>query len=208
MKPCGKLFRPPCRALALAALTLMLAACAGRSADTVWFMLNSGAGAQAGEEKIQGPRIQVRRVDIPGYLDRPAIVTREAGGVRLRLAEYHVWAEPLSDGMRRALAEALTPLLREKGTQVQAPDDDSRGALRLFVQVQRFDGSLGGEAVLEARWNLRKGNDAVAARGTFADQEPAGDSYESLVRAESALVRRMAEALAAPLAECGQMAGD
>lgn len=184
----------------LAVLAALSGGCAGRSADTVWFVLDGAAGAPPMAEQCQGPRIQVRRIDIPGYLDRAAIVTRE-GGVRLRLAEFHAWAEPLAAGMRRALAEALTPLLLKKGMRVQAPDDDGHGALPLFVQVRRFDGVLGGEASLDADWSLRGSDDRLLARGSFTGREPAGTSYESLVKAESALLRRMAEALADPLAE-------
>lgn len=187
----------------LLCLPLLLGAGCTRTPDTTWFVLDSDI-ATPPVDKAKGPRLQIRKPDIPAYLDRNAIVTREGGGVRLKLAEFYAWAEPLGAGMQRVLAEVLTPALLEKNVLVQALDDDSGGALQLFVQVQRFDGILGGEATLEARWSLRTDGDVTVARGSFLDKEPSGGSYDTLVQAQSALLRRMGQALAAPLAAAAQ----
>ena len=196
-----------CRPWTAVALVLLLfcglnAGCASRSPATNYYILDSGESTPSLRESKpdKRPRVQLRRVDIPGYLDRNAIVTRDAGGVRLTLAEFHAWAESLGGGAQRVLSEVLTPLLLERGVLLQAMDDDVRGPLQLFVQVQRFDGILGGEAVLDARWTLRNEDDKSIARGGFVDREPAGNSYDSLVLAQSQLLRRLGQALAEPVA--------
>ncbi len=178
---------------------LLLAGCGGRSAPTAYYMLDSGTTTPR-IENVAAPALQLRKVDIPGYLDRNAIVTRDSGGVRLTLAEFHMWAEPLSGGMQRVLTEVMTPRLLEQGVLLQPLDDDSRGPLQIFMEVLRFDGTLGQEATLEVRWTLRNGDDRTVARGSFVEREPTGTTYESLVQAQSRLLVRLGEDLAPKLA--------
>lgn len=199
-------FRPLTGALPLLLLLALLSLGCARSPSTSWYLLSGGApeaphsATAVATPKGAGPlTVQLRRVDIPGYLDRAGIVTREAGDVQIKVAEFHSWAEPLSTGMQRALSAALLPLLAQGDVLLQALDDDSRGPLQAFVQVQRLDGSMGGQAQLEARWSLRTQQDVTLARGAFVDSEPAGTDYASLVRAQSALVRRLAESMAQPM---------
>lgn len=185
----------------MALLTLCLAGCFGRTPETDYYMLESGLSlADVDMADKNMPRIQLRRVDIPGYLSRDAIVTRGQSGVRVTLPNYRAWAEPLDGGMQRVLAESLTQPLLKQGILLQALDDEGPGAWQLFVQVYRFDGVLGGQATLEARWTLRGGRDQTVARGVIVESESAGADYESLVLAQSALVRRMGEKMAVPLA--------
>lgn len=184
-------------------LLALAAGCAGRTPATIYYVLDSGQTTPAihADKGDARPRVQLRRVDIPGYLDRNAIVTREAGGVRLNLAEFHNWAENLSGGMQRVLAEVLTPPLLERGVLLQPLDDDVRGPMQIFVQVQRFDGILGGEVVLDVRWTLRDADDKSVARGAFVEKEAAGATYDTLVRAQSTLLQKLGQSMAEPVAK-------
>lgn len=182
-------------------LSLGLTGCIANTAATNYYILDSGLttpnlSADRGDAR---PRLQLRRVDVPGYLDRNAIVTRDGSGVRLNLAEFHNWAEPLTGGMQRVLSEVLTPQLLELGVLLQPLDDDSRGPQQIFVQVQRFDGTLGGEVVLDARWTLRDSDDKTVARGAFVQKENAGASYDSLVEAQSLLLRKLGQSMVEPI---------
>ena len=183
-------------------LLALLSGCV-RSPATSYYILDSGQTTPAlrEDQPDKRPRVQLRRVDIPAYLDRNAIVTREKDGVRLTLAEFHAWAESLAGGSQRVLSEVLTPLLLEKGILLQSLDDDVRGPLQIFIQVQRFDGTLGGDVVLDARWTLRDSDDKSVARGSVVDREPAGASYDSMVLAQSRLLDRMGQSMAEPLAK-------
>lgn len=184
----------------------LLTGCMGRSPATTYYILDSGVSTpslDAGKSDSR-PRLQLRRVDIPGYLDRNAIVTRDTGGVRLSLAEFHNWAENLSGGMQRVLSEVLTPELLEHGVLLQPLDDDARGPLQIFVQVQRFDGTLGGEVVLDARWTLRDSDDRTVARGAFVDKESAGATYDTLVQAQSQLLRKLGQSMVEPVVKAAK----
>ena len=56
--------------------------------------------------KEVGPAIGVGPIVIPGYLERPQLVTRDAKG-ELEIWSYHRWAESLDLGIAATLAEAL-----------------------------------------------------------------------------------------------------
>lgn len=187
--------------LLCASLLLSLSfGCVGRSPETFFYVLNSDQKA-APAIPVKKAALQFRRIDIPGYLDRNAIVTRSPNNVQVTLSDYHQWAESLGNGMRRVLAEVMAPRFAEQGISLEPFDAEGAGPLQFFVQVLRFDGTLGGETVLEARWTLRTGADKIIAQGNFAASEPAGLNYESLVKAQSSLLVNFGEALIAPLSK-------
>lgn len=174
--------------------------CVGRSPETFYYVLNSN---QKPPEAIAVKKaaLQFRRIDIPGYLDRNAIVTRAPNNVQVTLSDYHQWAESLSFGMRRVLAETMAPRLAENNISLEPFDAEEAGPLQVFIQIFRFDGTLGGDTFLEARWTLRTYSDKIITQGTYTDTQSAGLNYESLVKAQSTLLVNFGEALIAPLSK-------
>lgn len=186
------------RLVLLAALLTLLTAC-GRSAPTSYYLLESSPKAVQADA-LPAKSLRVGQVNVPEYLDRNGIVSRVNGKSRLIIAEFHAWAEPLSHGVRRVIQETLTPPLLAGGVNVLPSGDEESGDFTLLVEVQRLDGNFNDKAVLEARWSLRNRDDAILGRGIYAAEEAVrGKSYDVLVAAESALVRRMAEYLAEKL---------
>ncbi|MDE5879197.1 MAG: PqiC family protein [Desulfovibrio sp.] len=144
--------------------------------------------------------LRVAMVEAPGYLNRNNIVSRVQGETRLILAEFHLWAEPVSNGVRRVVEETLTPPLLETGVTVLPTGTASGGDYVLLLDVQRLDGNFNEKAVLESRWTLLDKKDAPLANGIYADEEMVeGSDYNVLVAAESRLVRRMGDYLAQKL---------
>ena len=173
----------------------LLSAC-GRSAPTAFYLLESSL-APATADSLPATRLRVAQVTVPEYLDRNGIVSRVDGKTQLVVAQFHSWAEPVRQGVRRVTQEVLTPPLLAAGVTVLAPGDDSRSEYTLVLDVQRLDGNFHAQAVLEARWSLRDRDDKVLAQGIYADTEQVrGASYDDLTAAESVLVRRMGEHLA------------
>ena len=62
------------------------------------------------ETKQPGLSLGLGPVSFPKYLDRPQIVTK-ASAHEVELAEFHKWAEPLSENTSHVLAENLAALL-------------------------------------------------------------------------------------------------
>lgn len=183
--------------LSLVLLTL-LSGCA-RSTPTRYYLLESALDPVKADT-LPSKNLRVAQVTVPDYLDRNSIVSRVNGETELVVSQFHAWAEPVGHGVRRVVQEVLTPPLLAVGLNVLAAGDDTRADYVLLVDLQRLDGNFDSKAVLEARWTLKNRHDDVIARGIYADVEPVeGKTYDVLTAAESRMVRRMGEHLAARL---------
>ncbi len=186
-------------------LTLLLTACGMRSQETTFYILDSGQNTPIALDGIKNleemPSLQLSQVDMPKYLDRNSIITRDSNGVRLHIASFDSWAEPVESGAKRVIAEILTPLLLEKNVLLQPLDDNSLSPLQIFIQVQRFDGTIGQQVALDARWTVRDSSDEIIVSGAFVEQAPAGQNYTSLVQAHSTLLKKLAQSMANPITE-------
>ena len=185
--------------LALLALGLAALAGCGRSTPTNYYLLESGMPPVTADD-LPPATLRVAMVEVPSYLNRNNIVSRVAGETRLILAEFHLWAEPVSNGVRRVVEETLTPPLLEAGVTVLPTGTANGGDYVLLIDVQRLDGNFNEKAVLESRWTLLDKKEAQLADGIFAAEEMVeGNDYNVLVAAESRLVRRMGDYLAEKL---------
>ncbi|WP_336334499.1 PqiC family protein [Pseudomonas putida] len=133
--------------------------------------------------RVAGERIQVERVVVPPQVDRPQLVVRQ-GDSGLAILETEWWGANLVDEFRSALQDLLG------GPVGGAP----KSVLR--VEVQRFDSVPGHAALLDAVWRLqRPGREELTCRTTV--QTPAQNSIASLVGAQQANLRKLADAVRA-----------
>lgn len=153
-----------------ASMAAALAGCA--SPGPAYYRLSARAGpALPG----RGRQVQLRRVGIPGYLDRPGLVRAREGG-RLDVADVESWPEPFGDMVTRVLAENLA--LRLPGDSVAAEG----GALRIpasilaEVQIQRFEAGPDGVVELLAQAAVRPRNQDAAASRTLRFRVPSSMS--------------------------------
>jgi uncharacterized lipoprotein YmbA len=168
-----------------------LAACGGRSPQPKYYLLGEERPAAAVPQG-DGPAVVLRQVSLPSYLDRDALVLRSGGAVRMAVAEYHHWAEPLSKAVPRLLEETMRPLLQEKGLHLLW-QDAADAALQVDVALLRLDGIPGGTAGISARWRIQDASGTLLAQGLFTRETEAGADHESMVRALGSL-----------LADCGR----
>ena len=183
------------RIVLLIVLAIVSTGCAV-SDTTRYYALASPPTADVTERPAaeSGLTIGVGPVVVPGYLDRPHVVTRDASD-GLEIWSYHRWAEPLDLGIAQALAEALATRVPADRVAVFP----WRGAFariidyQVVVAVARFEGSPGRGVTLDARWRLlsRDGKELAFKRTTLT--EPArGDGFPALVAAMNRSVSRLA----------------
>jgi hypothetical protein len=184
---------------------LTLAGCIGSgSPPTRFYVLTAVAGADPAAAGVPAAKpslaVGVRRATLPDYLDRPQIVTR-VGDSQLALAEFDRWASPLVDEFPRVLAENLGVILPSDRVAVFPWPRTAQVDYEVLVEVARFEGRLGGECALVARWSVYgREKKAVVASGKSSLTEAAtGGDYAALAAAKSrllaALSREIAEAL-------------
>lgn len=193
----------------LVALFMVLVGCA-TSQPTKFYILSPlpdserGAQAAAGEQDIA---IGLGPVDFPDYLDRSEIVTRDTLSNEILLSDFDMWAESPKLNFTRVLADNLSILLSTDQVALYPWRRSVPVQYQVLLDVIRFDGELGGDAMLTARWTVLEERDRkkkVLAKKKSTFREPTGaKSYEALVSAQSrtvaALSREIAEGIKAVL---------
>jgi uncharacterized lipoprotein YmbA len=165
-----------------------------------FYMLSSLSGSD-GKTQIQADErrfaISVGPVELPEYLDRPQIVTRVSQN-KLELADFDQWAEPLNSNFAKVLVDNLSVLLREDRITVLPWSELTRVDYRLEMLVSRFDGTLGKDATLNARWRIfvEKGRKTLVLRNSSFTEATQADGYEALVAAQSRMVEQLSREIA------------
>ena len=161
----------------------------GTSQPSHFYLLRAVSAASVSdlsETKPSSLSFGLGPVTLPKYLDRPQIVTK-AGAHEVELAEFHKWAEPLSENMSQVLAENLSAFLSTDQIEQYPWPGSTPVDYQIVVDVLQFDGIRGGEAVLVARWSLLSGKNQtlITTKKTHVTQHPTSQEYEALVEAMS-----------------------
>jgi hypothetical protein len=182
------------RALAAVAV-LTLSACLGpRSDASAFFVLSSPV--PAAEDAPVAVSIGLGPVMLPGYLDRPQIVTRISDN-EIALAEADRWAEPLADNLVRTLEENLAKLLPGSsyvGYPWYAADAP---AYAVALEVRRFEADTSGAVLLDATWRLSRGDALVDGRATRTEDQATGSDRAAAVAAHSRALAELSREIAA-----------
>jgi uncharacterized lipoprotein YmbA len=191
--------------LVLVALSGGLAGCIlKRSKDAQLFVLDplaaqraAATAAEAAPEAVIG----VLPVEVPGWIDRPQITSRAAGG-QVVADEFARWGEPIARGIERVVAENLAALLPGRRI-VRAPWAGYEPVVyKVDLTVTELARQADGTVLLEARWAIigRDRSTLVQRRASHRSASPAIGAA-ALVAAQSEVLemlsREIAEALAA-----------
>jgi uncharacterized lipoprotein YmbA len=193
------------RYAAIAACVMALVVSAGcGSSPTRFYALSTlpQGGGPAGGVVRSGPGLGIGPVSVPERLNRPGIVTWVNDNM-LHLAEFDLWAAPLQDSITRVLAENLSVLLPTDRAATFPWPSDTPIDYEVRVEVSRFEGILGRECSLIARWSIFRRADKQTKAGRSSHTEPAGESYTTLVAAQSRLVAAMSRDVASALGAGG-----
>lgn len=137
-------------------------------------------------------------VQLPAYLDRPELVTR-GEGASVEVAGDERWAAPLEALFVAALAEDLRAGVPAREVVTWPWPAGAAPEWVVSVEVLRFERAPDGTAVLEARWALRRGAEAVERGLTRARERPAAAGSDASVGALGDAVAALARDLAAAL---------
>jgi uncharacterized protein len=142
---------------------LMLASCASgvlgcvslkRTPEARFFVLRSLVEPQAvASTATPEAFVGVLPARLPGYLDRPQLVTELAGG-GVSVDEYARWAEPFPEAVTRTLAENLAALLPEDRVVPYPWAPGAKARCRVSVELSAFAARDDGSARLEGRYAL------------------------------------------------------
>jgi len=195
------------RATFLGTLAVMLAGCA--SSPPVRFYTLTPVGNQEAQrsspEGASHVAVRVMPVEIPDYLDRPQIMTRD-GRNALKLAEFDRWAGSLSDNIAAVLAENLGLSLGSDRIFVAPGLGGEKADYSVTMQVIRLDSHPGDQVLLKARWTVFAGQgraDAATQVATFSHR--LNDSrYETIVSGISQTLEQLSREIALEIIHLSQ----
>jgi uncharacterized protein len=180
-------------------VTSLLGLGACTSTPSRFYMLNPLApsdGMSPAAQAERGPVIGLGPITLPRYLDQPQIVSR-ASRHQLVLGELDRWAEPLQGNFSRVLADNLSLLIPTDHLFVQEWPRSVTLDYQVKVDVQHFDGWLGGESVLIARWSLLdRAERELLSRKVHLNAPAGGHDYEAMVVAMNQLLEALSRDIA------------
>jgi uncharacterized lipoprotein YmbA len=199
-----------CATLAAVGVLSCLPACVSlkRSPEARFFVLRSLVeGPQSPPGRPTAGLVGVLPVLVPGYLDRPQLVTWRAPD-ELRIDEFLRWAEPLDRGITRTLAENLDTLLVDHRVIRSPWPSSAKVPWRVRVHLRVFGPQQDGEVRLEGRWAILADvgerplvvRDIRLRRGPFAGGAVAMDAgvgVEAMSELLADLSREVAEGIRA-----------
>ncbi|MBQ8785892.1 MAG: membrane integrity-associated transporter subunit PqiC [Alphaproteobacteria bacterium] len=176
--------------------TLLLSACA-MSPNSHFYQLQ----AQKNDVAISNRSISVgiEEVDVPQYIDRPQIVLIKKNSSELSVSEFHRWAEPLTSSITRILADDISTFMPKSVIKPQSYTMEQFN-FTINVEINKFDAELNDKVTLDAWWTIYR-NGKNVARGRSTLDAPAGDTYDSIVNAQSNLINEMAKQIAQKLSK-------
>ena len=172
----------------------------GTQQTTKFYVLNSLYSAQ---EDIRTQTVGsdftvgIGPVELPQYVNRPQVVTRTSRN-ELEVAPFARWAESLDENCSRVLAENLTVLLSTDRVIVYPWKRTVPIDYQVVVDVTRFDGALGGDVSMRARWTLLgdDGKKMLLRRQSSFSEKTDATTYEALVAAQSRILAELSREIA------------
>ena len=180
----------------LAVLAVLAPVLAGCSPTPAYYTLAPVPGAPGGG----GPRVvELRRVNLAGYLDRQEMVLTDQG-YRLVITPRSVWAEPPADMIGRVLAEDLSQRL--PGTVVfrEATGATLNPRATVAVSVQRFNAQTSGPLVLRALVTVSRQNGRDSGQVVTLAVPRAADTPGALAASMSVALGQLADRIAGMVA--------
>lgn len=171
---------------------LVLSACFGgpsKTPATRYYLLHPVESNVQAPAALKDATIGVGPIKLSQSLDRPQIIVRTSHN-EIRVADLERWAGPLDENVANVMIDNLSVLLPgaefiKFPWQVSIPI-----TYQLIMDITRFDGMPGDEAVLRARWGiLSEGGKKVLANKQSVLSEPIqGNTIAEMVSAQSRLL--------------------
>ena len=129
-------------------------------------------------------RIGIGPVKIPRLLNRPQIISRKNQS-EIEMAEFHQWGGSYKEELIQALSDNLSSLLKTENIEQYPWKISFKPHYQVRINIERFDGQLGKNVVLKARWRLLKNNQEILVKRAVINTPVANNSYNAYVSAQS-----------------------
>lgn len=175
-------------------MAVLLSGCA-QSGKKFYVLTPTGPSVSGG-----GVGIGVGPVTLAEYVNRQNLVVQQTPN-ELAVAEDHRWAGDLAASISRVTAANLSRQLNTGNVHSYPWQRDDELRYQVTLEIRQLHGGGDGYAVIEAVWRAYALPERrLKSSRTFVDREPLEkDGYPAMVAAQSRLLGRLAEDIAAGL---------
>ena len=143
--------------------------------------------------------IGIRPVAIPGYLDRPQLVTRVSNN-EVHLSEWNRWASPIGQSIAEILGENFALLLGTSKITIYPCATVAHPQYDIWVSILNFDGRPGDTIKLDCRWRItNEQNEKVFAVKDFHAELPCQNTHEGYAEAMSKVLGMLSREIASEI---------
>jgi uncharacterized protein len=181
-------------------LVSLLGGCAGTPRSSFYTLGNQlpapPPASQHGISLALGP------IDLPQYLDRPQLVTRD-GTNGLHVHEFNRWGGSLEEEIQRVLGAQLMVRLESAKVYAYPRGIVAHTDYRVALKVNSFDGQLGGPVLLDIGWTVfddRTGEPLQTQQRQYRELAE-GPGFSAYVEAMQRLLQRLGDDLAQTLSQ-------
>jgi uncharacterized lipoprotein YmbA len=176
----------------------------GPTQPTKFYVLNSLYSLEKKEAlvaKMPNITIGVGPVELPKYINRPHIVTRAIQN-EIQIEEFERWAEPIDSNFFRVLADNLSILLQTDNIVSFPAKRSTKVDYQVAVTVTRFDGVVGENVLLRARWSIfgENGEKKLISKHSVYKKPVNGEELKDLVSAQSLALANLSYDIAQAIA--------
>jgi uncharacterized lipoprotein YmbA len=174
-----------------------------KTPPTKYYVLNSVYGKANKVQPVavlEGTAVGIGPINLSQILDRPQIVMRTSDN-EIRVSDLERWAAPLKDNLADVVVDNLTVLLPGAEIlkfpwQITIPI-----TYQVAMNIMRFDGLPGGEAVLRARWSIlgQNGKELLVNKVSVLNEPTHGNTIADLVFTQSRLAAAFSHEIAAEI---------
>ena len=186
--------------LANVVLALLIGGCMGKSQPTRFYTLTSAVEDQRFLKESSASSnlaIGIGPIKLADYLAKSRIVTRIDDN-KIGQAEFDQWSGSLKDNIINVLADNIGLLLNTENVFVHPWRSFITIDYQVIIEIIRFDGELGDQAILEARWIVMEDKDKSIIdikRSSIMETADTPD-YGGLVAAQSRALGKLSREIA------------
>ncbi len=185
----------------LSLLMFLLSACSigGKSDPSHFYILDSQI-EHISDKKLVDLRMGVGPIIIPGYINRPQIVTKTESA-ELQLAEFERWAEPIDEMFTRTLTENIKRLTESHYIYSYPWSSNLEFTHRIYAKIIKFENNTNGDALLTVHWQITHENEESKLKTMHSEfnADASDKSYSARVAALNDTLAQFAKEIVAQL---------
>jgi uncharacterized lipoprotein YmbA len=161
---------------------ILFVSCATKEPENRFFVLTQPG--DTGMRHAKGISVFVRRIEVAPYLARTNLVEMR-GGNQPVYAPTARWAEPLDQGVARAVADSLRRSFGFQAYGFSPGGPPPEHSYDVTIRLERFEGNDNGDVVLVARWGISGSGSAASDTSHTSEIHRTGwqpGDYTSLAR--------------------------